>query len=305
MNTLDWDKLRVFHAVAGAGSLTHAGKVLDLSQSSVSRQISALEESLGVSLFRRHARGLVLTEQGEMLQEATADIYDKLSLIKGQLVDAHHQPEGPLTVIAPELVGSTLIAPRIATFKNRYPDIQLTLLFEERIINLNMKKADIAIRLRKPEEVDHIQRYLTTINFHICASKKYLKLHGTPKTKEDLKNHTLLGMPSHVHAPLKHSNWLYEIVKSNPLKDNNLLMMNSMYAIYRATLKNAGISVLPDYMIQYRKEDMQIILPEIEPPSADMYFVYAQERKNSTRIQAFRDFLLDNIRSSELIDKFE
>ena len=177
MNTLDWDKLRIFHVVAEAGSLTHAGKELNLVQSSVSRHISALEDSLGVSLFRRHARGLVLSEQGEMLKEATQDIYDKLSLIKGQLVDTHLQPEGPLTVIAPELIGSTLIAPRIAKFRERYPDIQLTLLFEERIINLNMKKADIAIRLTKPKEVDHIQRYLSTIHFYMCASSDLSLIH--------------------------------------------------------------------------------------------------------------------------------
>ncbi len=201
MEALDWDKLRFFHTVAEAGSLTHAGKSLGLSQPAVSRQISTLEESLGVSLFRRHARGLVLSEQGEMLHETTKEIYQRLSIIKGQLVDTHQQPEGPLTVIVPELIGSTLIAPRIAQFKDQYPKIQLTLLFEERIINLNMKKGDIAIRLRKPKEADHIQRYLATINFHVCASKDYLKKHGVPKSADDLKNHTLLGMPPEIQAP--------------------------------------------------------------------------------------------------------
>ncbi len=78
-------------------------------------------------------------------------------------------------------------------------------------------------------------------------------------------------------------------------------MLNSMYAIYRATIKNAGISVLPDYMIEL-KDNLHLILPELEPPSVDMYFVYAEERRNSKRIQAFRDFLLDNIKSTELVD---
>ena len=67
MSAMDWDKLRIFHAVAAAGSFTHAGEKLNLSQSAVSRQISALEESVRASLFHRHARGLILTEQGELL----------------------------------------------------------------------------------------------------------------------------------------------------------------------------------------------------------------------------------------------
>ncbi|MBU0858812.1 MAG: LysR family transcriptional regulator, partial [Alphaproteobacteria bacterium] len=89
---MDWDKLRIFHAVAEAGSFTHAGEALNLSQSAVSRQISTLEESLGVSLFHRHARGLLLTEQGELLQKAAKDIFGKLSMIEGQLVDSRQLP---------------------------------------------------------------------------------------------------------------------------------------------------------------------------------------------------------------------
>src|SRR5579875_248335 len=85
--SMDWDKLRVFHAVAEAGSFTHAGEVLNLSQSAVSRQISALEESLNVPLFHRHARGLILTEQGELLFRTVQDVMLKLDAVRSHLTD--------------------------------------------------------------------------------------------------------------------------------------------------------------------------------------------------------------------------
>ena len=299
MDKTDWDKLRLFHTVAEAGSLTNAGKTLGLTQSSVSRQISSLEKTLGVQLFRRHARGLVLSEQGEMLHETTQDIYEKLSRIKGILVDTHRKPEGPLTVISPELIGSTLIAPRLYRFREEYPDIQLSVIFEERIINLNMKKADISLRLKQPKEIDHIQRKLTTIDFHVCASKAYLEKYGTPKTVDDLKDHCLITFPDEIASPVGQSQWLLETAKVNPLKSNNIIFMNSMYAIYRAVQKDSGIAILPDYMIEYA-QNIRFIDIDVKEPSADLYFVYAEERRHSKRIMAFRDFLIDNIKDSQL-----
>ena len=299
MDNTDWDKLRLFHTVAEAGSLTHAGKTLGLTQSSVSRQISSLEKSLGVQLFRRHARGLVLSEQGEMLHETTKEIYQKLSGIKGVLVDTHRKPQGPLTVLAPELIGSTLIAPRLYRFREQYPDIQLTVIFEERIINLNTKKADISIRLKKPKEADHIQRKLSTIDFHVCASNAYIEKYGMPQTVDDLKDHCLITFPDGLAGPIGQGQWLLDMAKIDPDKHSNIIFMNSMYAIYRAAQKDAGIAILPDYMIHYA-QNMTTIPLKVKEPSVDLYFVYADERRHSKRIQAFRDFLIDNIKDTPL-----
>ena len=93
---MDWDKLRVFHAVAEAGSFTHAGETLNLSQSAVSRQISALEESLGVPLFHRHARGLILTEQGELLHRTAREVFATLAMTEAMLTESKVHPTGPL-----------------------------------------------------------------------------------------------------------------------------------------------------------------------------------------------------------------
>lgn len=292
---MDWDKLRIFYAVAEAGSFTHAGDSLNLSQSAVSRQISTLEESIGVTLFHRHARGLILTEEGELLQTAAADIFGKLAMIEGQLADARKLPEGPLRITVAEFLGSTWLAPKLERLRREHPDVQLTMLLDDRIFNLNMREADAAIRLYKPEQPELIQKQLTQIHFHICASKDYLKSKGTPKTVKDLKKHTLIGYPENVPAPFADPNWLFRIADIDAQSvASDTIMMNSIYGIYEAVKSGAGIAALPDYMIARDKEIVQI-LPEAKRPPVDVYFVYPEERKNSKRISIFKDFLLKTI----------
>ena len=291
--SMDWDKLRIFHAVAEAGSFTAAGDSLNLNQSSVSRQISTLEESLDVVLFHCHPRGLVLTEQGEILKKAVSDIFSKLSLIEGQLSDTKDLAEGPLTVTVSDFIGSTWLAPKLREFHTSFPNIQLTILFEDRILNLGMREADAALRLRKSKQVDIIQRHLTQVHFHMCASKEYLETHGRPKKPEDLREHCLIGFPQDTYAPFEEPNWLFDLAQVDIESHYNLLMMNSMYAIHKAVKTGAGIAVLPDYLIKAR-HDLDMVLPDIERPAVDMYFVYAEERRHSKRITALREFLLQS-----------
>ncbi len=296
---MDWDKLRIFHAVAEAGSFTHAGETLNLSQSAVSRQISSLEESLGVPLFHRHARGLILTEQGELLHKTARDIFGKLSMIEGQISDSKQLPEGPMRVTVAEFIGSTWLAPRLGKFRERHPDIQVTLLLDDRILNLGMREADAAIRLYKPEQPDLIRRQLSTLRFGICASKTYLKKNGHPKDVKDLRNHTLIGFPENVPAPFSNPNWLFRTAGIDPAENNNVLMINSLYAILRAVDGHAGIAALPYYMVR-NNPNLEMILPDIERPGVEMYFVYPEERRHSKRTSIFYDFLLENLKAEDL-----
>ncbi len=291
---MDWDKLRIFHSVAESGSLTGAGQSLGLSQSAVSRQITTLEESLGVALFRRHARGLVLTEQGHLLQEATREIHSRLSLIKGQLMDTHRRPAGPLTVTVSEFIASTWLAPRLAEFREAYPDIQLTILIDDKVLNLSRREADAAIRLYKPKEAGLVQRHLAAIHFHICGSKAYFEKHGRPRKPEDLKDHFLLGFPEGITGPFENINWLLDLAEVKARANPKLVLMNSMYGIYRAAREGAGLAVLPDYIIKTYPE-LEVVLPNLKRPDVDMYFLYAEERRNSKRIIALRDFILENV----------
>lgn len=297
---MDWDKLRIFHAVAEAGSFTRAGETLALSQSAISRQISALEDSLGVPLFHRHARGLILTEQGELLYKTAQDIFNRLYLIEGELLDSRELAEGPLLVTAAEFIGTTWLAPQLAGFRANHPDIQVTMLLEDRILNLSMREADAAVRLYKPEQQDLIQRHLTTINFHLCASRTYLNKYGTPSTIEELREHTLIGFPEGKPAPFHDPNWLLRVADVDEARNRNLILINSITAIYQAVRNGAGIAALPDYMVRDTAEIVSI-LPEIEREGVDMYFVYPEERRKSKRIAALRDSLLKHVEKNKFL----
>ena len=170
---MDWDKLRVFHAAAGAGSFTHAGETLGLSQSAVSRQVGGLEEDLGVPLFHRHARGLILTEQGEMLYRSAQRIFTELEATRTRLTDSREKPSGELRVTTTVGLGSSWLTPRLKEFLELYPDISLSLLLRDEELDLSMREADIALRLRQPTQPDLIQRRLFTVHFHAYASPDY------------------------------------------------------------------------------------------------------------------------------------
>lgn len=290
---MDWDKLRVFHAVAEAGSFTHAGETLNLSQSAVSRQISALEESLGVPLFHRHARGLILTEQGELLHRTARDVFAKLSMTEAMLTESREHPKGPLRVTTTVAFGSTWLTPRINEFMSIYPDIQLTLLVDDNELDLAMREADIAIRMNTPRQPDLIQRHLMSIRFHLYAHQSYIKRRGAPKTVAELDQFDIISYPPDVRAPIPNVNWIMELGEPSGSR-RPVLQVNSMYAIFRAVESGLGIAALPDFLVEGSK-DLVRVIPDIDGPKVDAYFVYAEELRHSKRIAVFRDFLVRKV----------
>lgn len=294
---MDWDKLRIFHVVAQAGSFTHAGESLKLSQSAVSRHISALEETLGVTLFHRHARGLILTEQGELLHKTSQDIFSKLALIEGQMLDSKDLPEGLLTITAAEFIGTHWLSPRLQKFKEQNPGIQIEIILEDRVLNLGMREADAAIRLYKPEQGDLIQRQIASVNLVVCASQKYLEKNGTPQRLEDLKSHTLLAYPDNFLAPYNNPNWLLTHAGIET-SSRNVIRINSISALASAVESGLGIAVLPRFIAK-RKPGVVEIMSSVKRDTIDMYFVYPQERRHSKRIALFRDFILKEIENAE------
>lgn len=289
---MDWDKLRVFHAVAQAGSFTHAGEILHLSQSATSRQISSLEQGLGVSLFHRHARGLVLTEQGELLFRTAHDVLMKLESVQTRLKDSKEKPNGPLIVTTTVGLGSTWLASRVRRFVELYPDVELQLRLEDSDLNLNMREADVAIRLHRPTEPDLIQRKLFTVHFHIYASPKYVKEHGVPKSIEELDDHQLITFGVPVPGFLKDINWLATAGRKSSDPRTTALSLNNVVAIMRAVESGAGIAMIPDYLLDEHHTLVEL-LPDVELPSLETYFAYPTELRSSAKVQAFRDFLLD------------
>ncbi|MFL5259050.1 MAG: LysR family transcriptional regulator [Hyphomicrobiales bacterium] len=288
---MDWDKLRIFHAVAEAGSFTHAGHELGLSQSAVSRQISALEQDLNVPLFHRHARGLILTEQGEVLYRTAHDVFTKLAAAQTRLMDSKDKPSGELRITTTVAMGSVWLTPRIAEFMDLYPEIRVTMLLDDRELDLAMREADVAIRLRRPVQPDLIQRKLFTVHHHLYASPDYVRRRGAPKSIGELDGHSILVFGQ---APtyLEPVNWLESAGRQNGEPRPATLRVNSAYGLRRAVEAGVGIASLPDYIVGKDSSLMQINLAGENPPQFDTYFVYPEELKDSKRVVVFRDFIV-------------
>jgi DNA-binding transcriptional LysR family regulator len=296
---MDWDKLRVFHAVAEAGSFTHAGDALNLSQSAVSRQISGLEESLQVPLFHRHARGLILTEQGELLYRTARDVFAKLSMTEAMLSESKDRPKGPLKVTTTVAFGSAWLTPRIKEFLELYPEITLSLLVDDGELDLSMREADVAIRMSPPRQPDLVQRHLLTVRSYAFASPEYLKKHGIPMKPEDLDEHRLVVYGDDARPPSPSINWMLEVGGKPGNERRPILKVNNVYGIFRAVQSGLGIGSIPNYMVQ-ETSDLVRVLPELSGPTVEAYFVYPEELRPSKRIAVFRDFLIRKVAEAKL-----
>jgi len=293
---MDWDKLRVFHAVAEAGSFTHAGELLNLSQSAVSRQISALEESLNLPLFHRHARGLILTEQGELLYQTARDVFSRLAMTEALLTESRERAQGPLKITTTVAFGSLWLTPRIKDFLDSFPDITVTMVLFDGELDLAMREADIAIRMMPPRQPDLVQRHLLKMNYNVYAAPEYLKRHGMPTSAEDLDNHHIItyGDDQRISPPVADINWMLGIGADPARPRKPVLEINNIYGIYRAVRSGLGIAALPDYM-STETDNLVHVLPELRGPKLETYFVYPEELRHSKRITVFRDFLLHKI----------
>ncbi|SMG37709.1 transcriptional regulator, LysR family [Paracoccus sp. J56] len=290
---MDWDKLRIFHAVADAGSLTHAGDVLHLSQSAVSRQIRALEDSLGTTLFHRHARGLILTEQGELLFEATSSMVRKLDTTAARIRDSEEGVFGELKVTTTTGFGTLWLVPRLAKLYDRYPDLKIDLMLEERVLDLPMREADVAIRMKEPNQQDLIRRRLLNIRMRLYATPEYLERAGTPERVEDMGAHRLICQNPQT-PQVSSGAVLSQMVLAQNMKST--LMVNNYFGVLQAVLSHVGIGVLPDYL-SVDFPNLIRVLPDIQSGEVPVFLAFPEELRTSRRVAAFRDFVLEEIQS--------
>ncbi|MBD8064008.1 LysR family transcriptional regulator [Devosia sp. PTR5] len=292
---LDWDKLRIFHTAAESGSFTHAAEKLGMSQSAVSRQISALEDDLGLKLFIRHARGLVLTEVGEQLFRTAHRMHWELQQVETQMSESQDVPTGPLIVTTTVGIGSAWLSSRLEEFIKLYPLIQLEVRLNDAELDLAMREADVAIRLHRPNQSEMIQRKLFTVHNHFYASNSYIEEHGMPKSADDLDEHRIVSFGEPVPSYLGDINYLERVGRTESSPRRAVLKVNAIYGMLQACQAGIGIAMLPDYVTE-RQEDLIRVLPEIETPAYEAYFVYPPALKNSKRVGVFRDFLVAKAR---------
>lgn len=288
---MDWDKLRIFHAVAERGSLTHAGEILHLSQSAVSRQIRALEESLNVTLFHRHARGLILTEPGELLYDTTQQMAKRLDATAARIRDSEDEVHGELRVTSTTGFGTLWLAPRLTHLYRKYPALKIDLMLEERVLDLPMREADVAIRMKEPSQADLIRKRLMNIRMRLYATPEYLAEHGVPQQMSDFSTHRLVCQHAGTPQVAAGAALVAELM-ANDIP--SVLHVNNYFGVLQGVLNHIGIGVLPDYVVEDFPHLVRV-LPDVESGEVPVFLAYPEELRHSKRVAAFRDFVTEEI----------
>lgn len=287
---MDWDKLRIFHVVAQAGSFTHAGERLNLSQSAISRQISALEQDLGLKLFTRHARGLVLTAEGDVLNKTATGIYAQISSTKSRLFESKNEAKGELRVACSIAFGGIWLPKRLKIFTEMYPHINVCLVLTDKEVDLTMREADMAIsygHVRNPHLVRH---FLANDTLQMYGNADYFADYGVPRYIEDLDYHKLIVYGTHTTPPYEGVNWLLKVgAQMGRVRDAHITV-NNAFAILQCVRNGLGIGALPYFMAR-DYPDLISPLPEHKGPSFDFYIMYPEQLKDSKKVQVFKDFI--------------
>ena len=291
---MDWDKLKIFYAVAEAGSFTRATINLNLSQSAISRQIQSLEEDLKVQLFERHARGLTLTENGEYVFKTAHEVISKLKDVETSLADQKNKPTGKLTITTVRSFGTHWLTPRIQEFMQLNPNIEVELIFDDEELDLSTRQADIGIFMRRPKQLNYIQRKLVDINYYIYGSTKYLDKYGIPKTINDLNKHRFISFGKGAPSPVFNPDWALKLGVKDNKKRKSIMKVNSVMGLLLAVESGVGLAALPEYLVSSSNNVIKV-LPNSAGPITEAHFVYPQSLKNVARVQAFRNFLYSKI----------
>ena len=291
---MDWDKLKIFYAVAEAGSFTRATINLNLSQSAISRQTQSLEEDLKVQLFERHARGLTLTENGEYVFKTAHEVISKLKDVETSLSDQKNKPTGKLTITTVRSFGTHWLTPRIQEFMQLNPNIEVELIFDDKELDLSTRQADIGIFMRRPKQLNYIQRKLVDINYYIYGSTKYLDKYGIPKTINDLNKHRFISFGKGAPSPVFNPDWALKLGVKDNKKRKSIMKVNSVMGLLLAVESGVGLAALPEYLVSSSTNVIKV-LPNSAGPITEAHFVYPQSLKNVARVQAFRNFLYSKI----------
>ena len=291
---MDWDKLKIFHTVAEASSFTKASTILNLSQSAISRQIQSLENDLKVQLFERHARGLVLTENGEYLFKSAHEVITKLKDVESNLIGHKDKLNGKLTVTTVVSFGTTWLTPRIKEFMDLHPEIEVELIFSDKELDLATRQADVAIRMRRPKQLNLIQKKFVDFNYHIYGSNEYLKKNGYPKSLKDLDKHKFITYGKGAPSPVYNPDWVLKIGAKDGKKRKSLMKVNSVYGLLLAVQSGVGLAALPDYIV-HNKSGIAKVLPNDPGKPTETHFVYPASLKSNARLVAFRNFLFSKV----------
>jgi len=291
---MDWDKLKIFHSVAEASSFTKAAIVLNLSQSAISRQIQSLEHELKIKLFERHARGLVLTDNGKYLFQTAHEVIAKLKDVESTLSGHKDKLSGKLTVTTVVSFGTTWLTPRIKEFMDLNPEIEVELIFDDKELDLSTREADVAIRMRRPKQLNLIQKKFVDFNYHIYGSNEYLEKNGYPKNLKDLDKHKFITYGRGAPSPVYNPDWVLKLGFKEGKKRKSVMKVNSVYGLLLAAQSGVGLAALPDY-IAHNVPNLTKVLPDEPGKPTETHFVYPESLKGNAILMAFRNFIFSKV----------
>jgi DNA-binding transcriptional LysR family regulator len=220
----------------------------------------------------------------------------RLENVRTRLTEAKDRPSGMLRVTTTVGLGAGWLTERVQEFLDLYPDIQLQLILANEELDLMMRQADCAIRLRPPQQSDLIQRRLFTVHMHLYASASYINKHGKLSSISELDNHRIVTFGEPVPSAIADVNWLETAGRPDGSRRIANLQISDLLAIKRAVQRGAGIAALPDYMVE-KDSGLVQLLPESQVPSFDTYFCYTDAMKSQVKLHVFRDFLIAKSRN--------
>jgi len=287
---MNWERLRVFHAAAECLSMARAGDWLEVSASAVSRQIAALERSLGCRLFHRHARGLALTEQGRLLHAAVARVMRELREAEEAVGGASARVEGLLRVSCGESLGGDWLAPRLGRLLDAHPGIRVSLgPAVDEPYDVAAGESDVAILYARPTQESVVHRRLMDFEIGAYASPGYIARWGAPEGPDDLDRHRLLGCRCANERALRGRDWILRAGRPAHEPRRPAIETHSTFAARRAASLGAGIAAVPDFMARGRT-DLVRVLEDIPRPSLEAWIAYPEAMRGNRRVAAFVEF---------------
>ena len=294
INIMGWERLRYFYYITKSGNFSNAAKLLNVSQSSLSRTIQNLEDRIGYKLFLRLPRGLLLTEQGEILFNACKKIFTEIEIALTQIDKERGEPQGSIRIRATGGLVNFYLLKYVPRFLELYPKITFTFIAKDSIPEFDFAEADVAIRPAMAEQKNIIQRYLFKNHIRLYASRDYLKKFGMPKHPKDLDHHRLIGFGSHQDVyDFQHLNWHLTVGSETGQVRTPFIEVNT--PLGRIQLASLGMGIAAISKEHPGLEDYNLIevLPDLPGETVETYYIYPVQLKDSKRIQVLGDYLAD------------
>ncbi|MCX2524448.1 LysR family transcriptional regulator [Larsenimonas sp. GH2-1] len=297
---MDLNALRTFERVAATGSFTAAARHFHRAVSSVSRQISALEQSLGVRLLYRHTRAVTLTEAGRQYYEQIRGTLEQLDQATEALKSPTLEPSGTLHINSPVAFGRHQVVGLVRGFHARYPAIRTELLLTDTMTDPVREGSDITFRVGRLADSSLIARPLAPMHYVVAAAPAYLAEHGTPDTPDALQHHDCLLY----QGQMGRQRWYFESPQTHTPQAHELtgsLYSNDADSLLQAALLGQGIVAFPTWLIGHALATGQLVpllrawRCEVVPERRMIHVLTTDGRLRTPKVQAFLNYLQDTI----------